>query len=417
MNIFYVFISFFVFNTTVFALSLDEKLALIISVYDLTPKTCYTPNPKNIQKSKRVNIGKKLFESTIISGNNDMSCSVCHIDKFGSADGVPLAVGVMGRGEGPERYIDGKGSLVQRNALSLIGRSNPNFKSFFWDGKVEREGNFTVSQLGEYISDKFNSTLAVASIIPILERDELMGAEKLLGSNEIAQEVGDMLYNKKYDAISKVVKKRFYESNDPEAKQFKKDLEVIGITKDSFELANVGNLLADFIEDKFKCSESRFDQYIKGNKDILTEDEKAGAVLFFGKGKCSSCHSGELFSDFQYHSIGTPQGYFGPHTRHRDIGRAGVTNKSKDMYKFRTPPLIEVSKTSPYGHNGAFKTLHEVLIHHMNPIEFYRKNSDYANADYFNIGKIISSRDKVLNAIDLNNEQEISQLISFLLTL
>ncbi|MCB4761889.1 MAG: His-Xaa-Ser system-associated MauG-like protein [Sulfurovum sp.] len=405
---------FFILTIMGFSLSLDEKLDLIISVHKLTPKVCAQENTK---KTVYVDIGRELFESTIISGNKDMSCSVCHLDKFGSADGLPMAVGVMGEGNGTQRYLHGAGALVQRNALSLIGRSNTNFNSYFWDGKVEQDGNFTISQLGEYISNKFNSPLAVASIMPILERDELMGAEGLFSLNKIAREVGDKLYNNKYDAISKIIQKRLYKSTEDAAVKLKNKLEAINITEEVFELADIGNLLADFIADKFKCSESRFDQYIKGNKQILTQEEKAGAVLFFGKGKCSSCHSGNLFSDFKYHSIGSPQGYFGPHTRHRDIGRAGVTNKAKDMYRFRTPPLIEVIKTAPYGHSGAFENLYDVILHHINPVKFYATNTTYMEADYFRVGTILSSRDQILDVIDINNELDIMQIIAFLQTL
>jgi len=412
-----IFVLFLLFTAFLFSLSLDEKLDLIISIHKLTPKTCFNEDINDIVQSKRVEIGKELFESKVLSGNNDMSCSVCHLDEFGSADGLPIAVGVMGSGENTERYVEGSGALVQRNTLSLIGRAHPNFISYFWDGKVEQEGNFTVSQLGEFISKKFNSTLAVAAIMPILERDELMGIESRFKRNEVAEEVGDKLYNDKYNAISKIIKKRFYDSSDPDLLKLRKKLEDIGIRKNEFELANVGNLLADFIENKFKCSKSKFDSYVEGNKDILTEDEKAGAVLFFGKGKCSSCHSGNFFSDFNYHSIGTPQGYFGPHSRHRDIGRASVTNKSHDMYKFKTPPLIEVSKTAPYGHSGSFVTLYDVVTHHINPIEFYKNNEEYSNADYFMIGKLLNSRDNVLSAIDLHSKEEIMQIISFLKTL
>jgi cytochrome c peroxidase len=38
-----------------------------------------------------------------------------------------------------------------------------------------------------------------------------------------------------------------------------------------------------------------------------------------------------------------------------------------DIYRFRTPPLRNVELTSPYGHNGAFKTLEGIISHHLNP--------------------------------------------------
>ena len=50
-----------------------------------------------------VQIGKEFFNSKNISLNGDTSCQTCHLDKFGSADGIPNAVGVGGIGEGSER--------------------------------------------------------------------------------------------------------------------------------------------------------------------------------------------------------------------------------------------------------------------------------------------------------------------------
>jgi len=405
-------ITFIIFTTFINALSLDDKLNLIISVHELKAKKI-----TNTEYNTSIELGKIFFESKILSGTNNMSCLNCHLDKFGSADGLPLAVGVNGEGEGISRYKHGKGILVQRNALSLIGRSDKKFKSFFWDGKVEDNGSFIFSQFGNSISKKFTSTLSVAAVMPILERDELMGEESFFTKNKIADEVKDQLYQKKYNAISKVLKERIYSSETNESIQIQENLKLLKIEKNDFELALIGNFIADFIKYKFHMSTSRFDKYIEGNKNILTKDEKQGAILFFGKGKCSYCHQGNLFSDFTYHSIGTPQGYFGVHSRHRDLGRAGVTNKVNDIYKFRTPPLIEVSKTSPYGHNGAFPTLYDIILHHMNPIQFYIKNSDYAKADYFTTGKLLNSRDKILSIIDIDKEEEINKIIFFLETI
>lgn len=140
-------------------------------------------------------------------------------------------------------------------------------------------------------------------------------------------------------------------------------------------------------------------------------------ILFFGKGRCAFCHSGKFFTTFEYSSIGVPQGYFAPHSRHRDIGRAAITNKYEDFYKFRIPSLLNISKTSPYGHNGAFLTLKDVITHHVNPINYYIHNESYYKADFYKVGKIIESRDQILSTIDIKSEEDINLIIEFLKTL
>ncbi len=43
------------------------------------------------------------------------------------------------------------------------------------------------------------------------------------------------------------------------------------------------------------------------------------------------------------------------------------TNLPQDAYKFRTPSLRNVALTAPYGHNGAYPTLAEIIRHHTDP--------------------------------------------------
>ena len=323
---------------------------------------------------------------------------------------MPMAVGVAGEGEGVNRYYKKKGVLVQRNAFSLRGRGDKSFTSFFWDGKAQLVENSIITQFGKSVSKKFNNALSAAASLPLIERDEFLGKS----SNPFKDNVGNTYYLDRYNSLSKMIKKRFLEAKTKEDKKVRDVLLKANINMETLELSDIGNLLADHISNEFKCKKSTWDDYLNGNKSALTKKQKLGAILFYGKGRCATCHSGSFFSDMEFHSIGTPQGYFGPHSRHRDIGRAGVTNDHIDMFKFRTPPLNGVRDTAPYGHNGSFKTLKDVVIHHINPIDFYIKNRDYYNSDYFKIGKLIQSRSVLLKAIDLNDGEEINKIIEFL---
>ena len=178
-----------------------------------------------------------------------------------------------------------------------------------------------------------------------------------------------------------------------------------------FELADIANLIATFIQEEFGCFESPWNNYLLGESGALGKQAKAGALLFFGKARCAGCHAGELFSDFNFHSIGIPQGSFGPHTRRRDLGRAAVTNSGKDLYKFRTPPLIAVSQTAPYGHNGMFKTLEEVLLYHVNPVpSLAEQQFQRFSKDYFELGQLLATRDERLKYLDIDSERELMDL-------
>lgn len=325
-----------------------------------------------------------------------------------------MAVGVGGKGEGDDRYSSKTGTLVQRNAFSLFGRGAPEFTSFFWDGKVEVIDGEIYSEFGEKIENQFASPLEVASILPLLSRDEFIGKQVPLSSNQIQKEVEDELYYEKYLAVSKALRDRLQSKKSDEDRKLATALHDAGVPLGELELSHLGRLLANFIKINFPCNESLWDKYLSGQMSSLSDNQKNGAVLFFGKGRCASCHSGKFFSDFEFHSIGAPQGNFGPHSRHRDIGRADVTHRQIDLYKFRTPPLVDVSKTAPYGHNGAFPTLEKIVVHHFNPLAFYIDHPDYYQGDYFTITKLLSSRDSLLSAIDIDSTQEVKDIVQFL---
>jgi cytochrome c peroxidase len=102
---------------------------------------------------------------------------------------------------------------------------------------------------------------------------------------------------------------------------------------------------------------SRYDRYLYGKSDVLSERELAGLELFRGKAGCVICHAGPNFSDERFHNTGVAWrdgGYL-------DEGRAIVTGRLEDLGKFKTPTLREVSDTAPYMHDGSLASLEDVV--------------------------------------------------------
>ncbi len=100
-----------------------------------------------------------------------------------------------------------------------------------------------------------------------------------------------------------------------------------------------------------------FDRYVLGDAKAMDEAAVRGMALFKGKARCVLCHSGPNFTDNQFHNLGVPQ--VGP--LKEDLGRYGVTRAEKDKGAFKTPSLRSITDTAPYMHDGAFKTLEEVV--------------------------------------------------------
>src|SRR5262249_20698146 len=95
----------------------------------------------------------------------------------------------------------------------------------------------------------------------------------------------------------------------------------------------------------------------------ISDAAKRGFAVFVGRGMCSECHSGPLFSDLEDHDTGVDQS--GPGVPPIDLGRGAITNKD-DNGKFLTGPLRQIASTGPYMHDGWLGSLGDV-------IQFYRQ--------------------------------------------
>jgi cytochrome c peroxidase len=102
---------------------------------------------------------------------------------------------------------------------------------------------------------------------------------------------------------------------------------------------------------------SAFDKYYMGDKTAMNQEAQRGMALFKGKARCIVCHNGSNFTDNQFHNLGVPQ--VGP--MKEDLGRYYVTRRPEDKGAFKTPTLRSIIETAPYMHDGAFKTLEEVV--------------------------------------------------------
>lgn len=80
---------------------------------------------------------------------------------------------------------------------------------------------------------------------------------------------------------------------------------------------------------------------------------------------CIACHSGNLLGNNGFFaSVGVPT--FGAKPFAADRGRGEIANQDFRNFFFKTPSLINVGLSAPYMHNGAFRTLREVINHYNN---------------------------------------------------
>lgn len=187
------------------------------------------------------------------------------------------------------------------------------------------------------------------------------------------------------------------------------------VSADQVGFLHVVQAIAGFIRTKFALRPTRFHEFLAG-REKLTHDEIRGGLLFYGKGRCASCHNGPLFSDLDFHVIPTVQTGFGKNGFGVDYGRFNVTHDPDDLYAFRTPPLIQVDQTAPYGHSGSYATLEDVVIAHFDPLRSVdtRAMRNHERVEFY---RRITAAKHTLSSVAWLDDGEIGQIVSFLRTL
>ena len=133
-----------------------------------------------------------------------------------------------------------------------------------------------------------------------------------------------------------------------------------------------------------------FDDWVDGSEQAISEEAKRGFALFNTKAQCSSCHEGWNFTNDGFQDIGLPSD---------DVGRGKfVPGVLKMQHAFKTPGLREITRRSPYMHDGSLATLEQVVDHY----------------DKGGVGR--PSRSDLMKPLGLT-PQEKSDLVAFMKTL
>lgn len=299
------------------------------------------PDPGNrvSQSPAAAELGKRLFFDTGLSGNGRISCATCHDPEKYFTDGL--------------RFSKGLGT-PDRHTPTVVGAAYGNW--FFWDG---RRDSLWSQALGP------------------LESPAEMGASRERVAAHVA---GDAAYRRAFTDVF---------GADPAAADAAQTF------------AHAGKAIAAW-EATLLPAESRFDRYVaavstgQDGGEWLNAREQAGLRLFVSeKAGCLRCHNGPLFTNQQFHNVGsgvpleagkTPD--FGrliglqaltfdtfrcgsPYsdTRHCASREFAGRDNHGDLLEgaFKTPSLRQVAATAPYFHDGRYGSLRKVLEHYRRP--------------------------------------------------
>lgn len=278
------------------------------SVYDnnVFNADFFAPGEEARFSEAKAALGKFLFFDPVLSGNNQRACASCHKPELAFTDGNIRSMNFE-RGDLP------------RNAPTVINSAFQ--KAQFWD---LRSGSLE-DQLDSVINSPDELHSSFEDVIKIIN-------------------------------ASPEYKKLFYAAF-PETK-------TTGIQRKHVKIA-----IASY-ERTLTGLNSRFDQYVRGDKSKLTQSEISGFNVYMGKGKCASCHYAPLFAgalppyfEFTDHrSIGVPlQDSMKVYQVDIDTGASKVFKTTFTHFSFKVPTVRNVALTAPYMHNGVFKTLEQVV--------------------------------------------------------
>lgn len=273
---------------------------------DAFNKNKFVSNYTEYLSEEKINLGKLLFNSTILSNGANRSCASCHHEGKAFTDGMKTAEGLNGA----------KFLLRNTPTLTYAGLQ----RSFFYDLKA--------------------GSLEDQALDVVHHKNEMDGS-----LTEAAKRINDNpTYLKAFKAA--------YKDTTTKVNPWK-----------------IQHALASYIRSLAPFS-SRFDRYMQGDHNQLNQEEKTGFNLFMGKAKCGSCHFAPLFNGTQSplfikseaEVLGVPAKADTVNAKiDTDLGRFTLNPYPQYKYAFKTTTLRNIAKTAPYMHNGIYKTLEEVL--------------------------------------------------------
>lgn len=378
--------------------TLDQRLTGVLTQHSFTGRVESTLDQRLGRRldHQLADLGRLLFFDTAGGLNNDNNCSGCHSPTHGFGDTQSIAIGIDNNGiVGADRA----GPRNQRRTPMVINTAF--FPNLMWNSRFAALSNNPFDNsagfqfpLPEGLTLSYQPHLLVAqAFIPPTERVEVAGFTFPGDNFDIRNEVLRRIDN--VPEYRKLFGKIFPAVRDGGPISF----DMFGLAISEFEFSLV-------------FADAPIDQFARGQVNALTDDQKRGALLFFGKARCVECHkvsstSNEMFSDFSQHVVGVPQiapavgnvPFDGP-GQNEDFGLEQVTGNAADRYKFRTSPIRNVALQPAFFHNGAFTRLEDAIRHHLDVFNSARNYDPEAAGIDADLHAPIGPIEPVLERID-----------------
>lgn len=317
-------------------------------------------DPKNPITAEKVALGEMLFHETALARNpkngisaKTFSCASCHHVKAGFQACLPQGIGEGGVGFGAQGEKRAKNALYKDADIDVQPVRTPSALNIAFQTNILWNGQFGATNLNQ-------NTQASWTVGTPKETNKLgfQGTE--------TQAIAGI------DVHHLFISKAFIDDIPAYKDMFSKAFPTMSLNDNAALKINAGLAIAAY-ERTLLATEAPFQQWLKGDFNAMTTDQKNGAKLFFGKANCVSCHNGPSLAEMNFYGLGLndlQNGNYGNNMvvaitddKPEHKGRGGFTGKAEDMFKFKVPQLYNLKDSPFYGHGASFTKIEDVIAY------------------------------------------------------
>jgi len=312
-------------------------------------------DPRNPLTAEKVALGKLLYHETALAiaplkkiGANTYSCASCHFAAAGFQAGRVQGIGEGGIGIGSKGEGRNKAPAYQGEDLDVQPIRTPTAlnvayqRNMLWNGQFGATG-MNVGTESEWTPGTPKETNHLG-----YEGVEIQAIAGLTVHRMVVTEghMDSLGYKPMFDAAF---------ADWPATDRY--TTETAGLALAAYERTLLPN-------------QAPFQRWLGGDYMAMSDLEKEGAILFFGKAECASCHTGPALSMEGFYALGMKdldqavEEIFATDERNPEHrGRGGFTGRDEDMYKFKVPQLYNLKDSPFYGHGGSLHSVREVIAY------------------------------------------------------
>lgn len=317
-------------------------------------------DPRNLISPAKVKLGKLLFHETALASlaekiylKGTYSCASCHHVAAGFQAGIIQGIGDGGQGFGIQGEGRKKHPLYTKTTIDVQPLRTPSALNIAYQKNVLWNGQFGATGVNIGTEDKWETGTPLATNRLGYEGIETQAIAGLK-VHRMQIEGSDIMQAITYRTLCD---ESFAEL--PESERYSRE--------------QAGRAIAAY-ERTLLANQANFQKWLRGDFQALNNSEKRGAILFFGKANCSTCHNGPALNDMNFHALGMgdlseSNGAFMVDPNHKaHKGRASFTDKDEDLYRFKTPQLYNLIDSPHYGHGGTFNSIKAIVQYKNNGV-------------------------------------------------